>query len=117
MCRRKVRLVVSQEILDEVRHTLLHRAHLRKRFRYDDAEVDRYLRDVRQLAEIVEPATNLVETFQRDPKDTPILATIVAAKAAYLVSRDRDLRDLGQYRDTQILDPETFIHLLRENQL
>lgn len=54
--------------------------------------------------------------LERDPKDEPYLNLAIAAKAHYLVSRDRDLLDLmsdENFRernpDLLILDPAAFI--------
>ena len=49
----------------------------------------------------------------RDPKDDMIIACAVAAQADYIVSRDRDLLDLGTYQEIQIVTPEAFIQYLR----
>lgn len=45
----------------------------------------------------------------RDPKDRKYLHCAVTAKVAWLVSRDRDLLDLGSVNDTSILTPEAFL--------
>jgi predicted nucleic acid-binding protein len=48
----------------------------------------------------------------RDPNDDIILACAIKAKAAYVVSRDKDLLDLQTYRRVKIVSPEDFISLL-----
>ncbi len=56
------------------------------------------------------------EALPRDPKDEPYLNLALAAKANYLVSRDRDLLDLmkdegfrQRHPDLVILDPVAFL--------
>jgi len=56
-----------------------------------------------------------VSVIQRDPKDDQVLACALAAQAQYIVTRDKDLLDLGYYQGIQIMKPEQFIHLLRQS--
>lgn len=50
----------------------------------------------------------------RDSNDDMIIACAVAASAEYLVTRDHDLLSLGTYREIAIINPEQFLHILRE---
>jgi predicted nucleic acid-binding protein len=44
---------------------------------------------------------------RRDPKDDPVLATALAARAEYLVAGDRDLLDLGKpFGIARVTSPE-----------
>jgi putative PIN family toxin of toxin-antitoxin system len=57
------------------------------------------------MAEIVEPGGEL-EAALRDRKDQPILGTLLAAQADYLITGDKDLLALaGKY---PILTPAAF---------
>ena len=49
----------------------------------------------------------------RDPNDDMIIACAIAAKADYLVTRDRDLLELRMHRHVTILTPEALLVLLR----
>ena len=42
-----------------------------------------------------------------------IIACAVAASADYIISRDKDLLDLGKYQDIQIITPEDFMPTLK----
>ena len=68
--------------------------------------------------------TDVPQAFrlERDPKDEPYLDLAVAARARYLVSRDRDLLDLmndAQFRerfpDLIVVDPPAFLQALRSS--
>ena len=62
-----------------------------------------------------------VFTYERDPKDEPYINLALAAGAAYLVSRDKDVLDLAKPSNPEgerlrertthlkILDPITFL--------
>lgn len=50
------------------------------------------------------PHVNIV----RDPEDNKILASAIAAKAEYLITSDRDLLDIANYRGVKIVRPAQF---------
>ncbi len=68
----------------------------------------RWLTDVSLLAE----AVPLRRTVKRDPKDDPVLAAALGARAAYLVSYDRDLLDLEKPFGIQCIHPRAFLIVL-----
>lgn len=60
------------------------------------------VQDYARLAELLEPAP-LSEPVSRDPDDDHVLACALAAQAEIIVSGDRDLLDLGAFRQIRIL--------------
>lgn len=64
-----------------------------------------WLTDVSLLVE----AAPLRRTVKRDPKDDPVLAAALGARAAYLVSYDRDLLDLGKPFGIKCVHPRAFL--------
>ena len=48
----------------------------------------------------------------RDPKDDKFLACAVEGQAAYLISSDQDLLDVGMYQNVAILNPGQFLAAL-----
>ena len=104
-------LYLSRDILDEAAETLTTHERMRRRYRYPDAAVVEYREELARLGAIVTdvPAIRVV----RDPDDDKILACALAARAEYLITRDKDLLSLDGYRGIAILPPEKFLHLLR----
>jgi putative PIN family toxin of toxin-antitoxin system len=104
-------LYLSDDILDEVADTLMTHKRMRERYRYPDAAIVEFCKD---LARFGVMATNIPELrVVRDPNDDKILACAVAADAAYLVTRDKDLLSLVQHEEISIITPEAFLHVLR----
>ena len=112
-CVEKTNLYTAEEILQEIQRVLLEKEHLRSRFAYDDIEVDEFITALRNECSIISPLPE-IRVIQRDPNDDIIIACAIAADAAYIVSRDRDLLDLGAYHGIQIVSPEVFMQILRE---
>lgn len=94
-------LVLSLEQLTEIGRVLAHRT-IRRILKWDDETIGRFLRQLLLRAETVEPAA-LVGVEVRDPADAPILGSLVAAKADWLVTGDADL--LTHREDFPILEP------------
>jgi len=102
--RRRVRVFSSEWILEEVRRRL------------KDLEAERRLSGnpwpcfhwFSSTAKIVEPAPT-GKPRSRDPKDDPILGTAMAARVNIIVTRDRDLLDLGKPFGIEILHPTEFL--------
>lgn len=100
------RLVVSAPIVEEVLE-VLQRPEVAGKFR---GLAGRDVGEVRRLlagAESVELA--VIAPVCRDPDDDKYLATAVAAGAAFLVSADRDLLDLGGHEAVRIVDASAFL--------
>ena len=111
-CQDCVTLYSAEEILNEIRNVLLEKPHIRNRYTYTIEEVEIFLNYLKDISIIVAKLPE-VRAIERDPKDDIIIACAVTVSANYIVSRDRDLLDLGSYENIQIVPPEEFIHILR----
>jgi predicted nucleic acid-binding protein len=60
-------------------------------------------------ASLLVEAAPVRPTVKRDPRDDPVLAAAVGARAAYLVSYDLDLLDLGKPFGIQCVHPRAFL--------
>ena len=89
-------VVLSPFLLDELRRVLPRLAH---RHHMTPAEQEDLVDTLALLAESVEPATTHLRAARaaglRDAADTPVLATLLAARADYLVTGDLDLLALA----------------------
>ncbi len=117
----QIDLCLSSDILAEVRDVLT-RPKTRRRFPLLSAEwVETFVQNAEHKAVVVLTVVPHAFSLERDPKDEPYLDLAVAARARYLVSRDRDLLDLmndPQFRerfpDLIIVDPPAFLQALRQ---
>ena len=111
-CQETVNLYTATEILQEIRQVLLEKPHIRNRYTYSSEKVETFIDYLKDISIIVAQLPE-IRVIERDPKDDIIIACAVAASADYIISRDRDLLDLGNYQQIQIVPPEEFIHILR----
>jgi putative PIN family toxin of toxin-antitoxin system len=66
------------------------------------------------LARVVTPAP-IAPTIRRDPDDDHVLACALAAQADLLVTGDRDLLDIGEYQQIQIVTATTALKRLAQD--
>ena len=95
-------------------YVLLGKPHIRNRYDYTATEVDVFIVYLQEISTVIEQLPE-ISVIERDPKDDMIIACAVAASADYIISRDKDLLDLGRYQDIQIVTPEDFMPTLRKS--
>jgi uncharacterized protein len=94
-------------------HTLLHELMrvLRQAFAFSDDLAYEWYARIHRFAEVIKP-TILLNVITRDPDDNRVLECAVAGQCEYIVSRDRDLLDLKQYDEIEIVNVEQFLETL-----
>ncbi|OGQ50790.1 MAG: putative toxin-antitoxin system toxin component, PIN family [Deltaproteobacteria bacterium RIFCSPLOWO2_02_FULL_53_8] len=100
-CLTSHRLITSIWILDELEEKLL------KKFHFSKADVKAVVSLVSNNAEMSEPS-GLDGKVCRDADDDNILAAALAGKADCIVTGDKDLLVLKDYRGIKILSPTDF---------
>lgn len=92
---------------------LLRSQKLQQRYRYNSRAIALFCEGLTLVAEPVTDLPDLQDAVPLDPKDNPIVATAVKARAAYLITGDRrHLLSLGGYAGVRIISPRTFLQLL-----
>jgi putative PIN family toxin of toxin-antitoxin system len=105
-------LCLSNDILEETAGVLLREGRMRKRCAYPDSAVVEFCKETATLSTIAYdlPQVSVV----RDPEDDMVIASALAGKADYIVSRDKDLLVLGEHEGVKIVTPEEFLSTLRQ---
>ena len=98
-------VILSHYILDELQRVL---PRLNHRLGWSQQEIQDFIDSLAFLADIVEPLT-AKEQKLRDEADQPVLGTLLASKANYLVTGDKDLLAISNIYP--ILSPAQFWQL------
>jgi uncharacterized protein len=106
---REFLLIVSEHILACVARAW-NKPWFQQRFSHEEAH--RVISALRSEAAVVVPAPG-IHGVAVDTEDDLVLATAVAGEADYLVTGDRRLREIGQYRSVIIRTPAEFVAVLR----
>ncbi|MFC6722059.1 putative toxin-antitoxin system toxin component, PIN family [Halobacteriaceae bacterium SHR40] len=99
-----VQLVASEETLAE-----LERVFTYEHLPFTTYEQVQYPAIIRLEAEVVEPKRSL--DVVRDSDDDKFIECAIAGEADYIVSGDKDLREVGSYDDIKIITAAEFLSL------
>jgi putative PIN family toxin of toxin-antitoxin system len=104
-----ITLFTSPMLLAEL-EDVLSREKFSARIESVGSSVPQMLTGFRALTASVRPAP--IEPTARDPDDDHVLACALAADAVLIVTRDRDLLDLGTFRNIRILASHEALELI-----
>lgn len=99
-------------VAEEVERKVIERPDLAARIPRSDIETL-----IRTLRAIAEPVTRLPPPYPaviRDPDDDFLIAHAIVSDVDYVVSWDKDLRDLGEFDSIKLVSPPAFLHALRQ---
>lgn len=106
-------IVLSPDIITEI-VSVLYRPALRERFPQiaRPPQLERVLQLFEQ-AEVVEPSQEV--SVCRDPDDDKFFACALAGRARYIVTEDKDILGVREFRGVQAISAAAFIALLEES--
>lgn len=99
---------LSPLLLDETRTALLSRC-LRDAYGHDEPAVAAWCADMAAAGHVFEGVLPDIGPACRDPNDDHVIATALAVDAEIIVTGDKDLLDLGQFRSIRILPARAFL--------
>jgi uncharacterized protein len=106
-------LVVSPHLLEDLGRALFYE-QIRERRWMTDADVVEFLEAVAAASVLVAGRRRV--RASRDPDDDKFLAAALEARAAFVVTGDRDLLAIRRFRRVRIVRPATFLRVLRDTE-
>ena len=103
--------IYSSPVLLEELTDVISRPAFAKQLALIGKTAQEILADYLEVVELVEPTE--VPRVSRDPDDDHVLACALTAKAALIVSGDKDLLDLREHHGIPILPPADALQLLQ----
>ena len=100
--RGEIELYISKPILVEFKRVL------KDKFRYSEGEANERLYLILKIAELANPKERF-SAIEDDESDNRILECAFAAKANFIVSGDKHLKNLKEFKSIKILSPSEFI--------
>lgn len=107
----EIELVLSDQILEELREVLLRR-DVRTRFGYSVGDTDSLVSALRAACALVRVKSDF-KVVAEDPKDNIIINTAYDGGANYIVSGDRHLQRLKRFRGIRIVSPTSMVKILK----
>jgi len=106
-----IAVVSSEAILEEVRRVMEY-PKVRKFLHMRTEEIENFIDELKEFCLLV-PGGFEINVIEEDPSDDKFLACALEGEAEFIVSGDKHLRSLREYRGVQILSPNSFLTLLR----
>ena len=108
---RNIKLILSRAILKEFARVLQY-DEIQNKIKDKDLEMKYTLQKIASLSKIVEPSQK-IRVVTDDPDDDKFIEAAVEGKCEYIVSNDKHLLNLRNYKQITIVKPEEFLTLLR----
>lgn len=99
------RLAISEALTSEIRNVL------QTKFRWPEAAADDAIAQLLDFSQLVKP-TGTIEVIQSGPDDNRVLECAIASNSQFVVSGDKHLLTLGEYRGIRILKVAEFLPLI-----
>ena len=102
-------VALSPQILAETRQKMETKQSVQKWLKMSDEQISLFLDEVLPSRMVKVPGHRQAHgAVKADPDDDKIIAAALESKAAYIVSEDRHLLDLGEYQGIKIMNRDEF---------
>lgn len=110
---KKVELVLSPDILAEIDRVLKYPKilNLFQKKSINAEQLNDFRRTLPEMATLT-AGLLIIDAIKDDPCDNIFLACAVEGKVDYIVSGDRHLTDLGEFRGIRIVSPVEFVQIV-----
>ena len=103
-----IEMAISDDILEEIKGVFEG-----KKFQFPTKIVHALMREVEDLAELVEPKER-IEAVPADPEDNRVLECAVESGSDVIISGDSHLLALGSFGKIKIMNPDEFLRRFRK---
>lgn len=106
--KRQFLLLASSAIIAEIQATL-SRPSIRKKYAIQDEEIEQLVALLEQDALVVPGQADVIGSIPDDPKDEMFLSCALDGEADYIISGDKHLLNLEEFRGISILTIKQFL--------
>lgn len=103
LARKKKLTLITTKALNADLSEVFH-----KKVEGNQLKVNHFLNRVLSISQIVAPTKNL-SVIDRDPDDNKVIEAAVEGKCEFIVTGDKDLLVLKQYKNIKIVKPKDFL--------
>lgn len=107
---KELELIISPSLLEEFRNVLGYK-EIQDKIRTKNLEMKRTIEKIASISTIVEPQLHFHE-IKDDPDDDKVLDCAVEGKAEFILSQDKHLLKLKEFKGIRIIPPTEFIKII-----
>jgi len=107
---KELELIISQSILEEFISVLGYK-EIQDKIKDKNLEMKRTVEKIASISTIVEPQLNFHE-IKDDPDDDKILDCAVEGEAEFIISQDKHLLKLKEFKGIRIIPPTEFLKII-----
>ena len=101
----KIKVFISMDTINELKRVLTRDFSLKAQ------EIDDIVHAVLSFSSLIEPQEK-IEIVEDDPEDNRIIECGTACSARFIVTQDKHLLKLGEFRDMRIINPSEFMSII-----
>lgn len=106
-------LVVSEVLLVEYKKVLAY-PRVAAHHNMDKALIEKIIDRLKKYSIVVAPK-KIPKVVEADPDDDQLFAAALIGEASFVVSKDRAVLGVGEYKGIQVLNPLAFLTVLQSN--
>jgi len=110
--KNKTEIIITEDILSEIIEVLNKESKFQKFIKNKNQNIEDLIRTILSIATLVETKVKL-DIIKEDPGDNIILEAALDGKSNYIVSYDKHLLNMLEFRKIRILKPDEFLKLIK----
>lgn len=110
--RNKVEIIITEDILSEIVGILNKEAKFQRFIENKNQNIEDLIRSILSIATLIETKIKL-DIIKEDPKDNIILEAALDGKSDYIISYDKHILNMLEFRKIRILKPDEFLKLIK----
>ena len=112
LINRKIEIIITKEILSEIIEVLNKENKFQKFIKERKHKIEDLIRTILSFSKLIE-TTSKFELIKDDPKDNIILEAGFDGKVDYIISYDKHVLNMIEFRKIEILKPDDFLKVLK----
>lgn len=109
--KNKAEIIITEDILSEIIDVLNKESKFQKFIEDRKQKVEDLVRTILSIANLIETESKL-DLIKEHPKDNIILEAALDGKADYIISYDKHILNMIEFREIKILKPGEFLKLI-----
>ncbi len=110
----KIEIIVTDEILAEIVEVLNKEEKFQRFIKDRNQNIEELIRTVLSFSNLIKTKTK-INLIKEHPKDNIILEAAFDGKADYIISYDRHILNMLEFRKIKILEPKDFLKITNLN--